>query len=110
MKSVFFGAVALAAATHSLPAQALSEDELCVLLQPCKAPAQFANRPYLAKPVIREVSMSDVRLACINPDVAVSHAQNPLGCASFEGSSCIVTIPAELKNVSRELYALVLEH
>jgi hypothetical protein len=110
MKFALLAAVAIATASSSVPAAAASDAELCALLEPCKAPAAFTNKPYLAKPVIKEVSMSEVRLACINPDVAVSHAQNPLGCTSFEGNSCVITIPAELKNVSGQLYRLVLEH
>lgn len=103
-----------------------STQELCQLLQPCLPPARYASGPYLAKPVIRRVTLRQVQSICGGADAtrqghqyrsdskqtAVSSGGDlgTLGCALIEGADCIVHVPIDLKSVLPELYRIVLVH
>jgi hypothetical protein len=115
MKLVFALAamMALPAAAEAAPEYALAT--LCQVLQPCQPPAQFASGPYLAPPVILEVTLDEIQAACDNGHRALigkGQAAAPafMGCAAFVGSGCVVHVPADVKLAVPELYDLILAH
>ncbi len=103
-----------------------STQQLCQILQPCLPPAQYARGPYVAKPVIRQVSLKQLQGICgggyaaflgskARPEsvqAAVDAGGNfgALGCAQLNASDCLVHVPGDLQAVLPELYRLVLAH
>lgn len=85
-----------------------SASDLCMLLQPCKAPARYASGAYIAKPEVREVSMQTVSQYC--NDTHVAAGAGALGCATIEGGTCLVLVPKEVRAISPQLFKLIVEH
>lgn len=102
----FLALAALVLLGAAAPANASSD--LCELLQPCRAPAQYASGAFVAKPVVREVGMEVVRSRC--NDTHVAAGEGALGCASFESGACVVLVPKDVKAISPELFRLIVEH
>jgi hypothetical protein len=89
-----------------------STAELCQILQPCQPPAQYARGPFVAKPVVLQVSLREVQSICGGggDQAAAGFPYGIFGCAQITESSCIVHVPRELKAEIPELYAQVLAH
>ena len=58
------GALLLVPTSASAMKTRFSTAEMCQVLQPCQPPAKFAKGSFLAKPVIREVSLREVQSVC----------------------------------------------
>ena len=108
-------------------AQKYSTAQLCKILQPCQPPAQYASGPYLAKPVIRHVTLKQIQVVCDKGhsrlrrvwtpqgnetmhDVSSNADNDILGCAQLNANACIVYVPSNLKSVLPDLYRLVVAH
>jgi hypothetical protein len=123
----------LASIALMLPVTALAQQkahystaQLCQILQPCLPPAQYAKGPFLAKPVVRQVSLRQLQSVCGGGYAAfLGHKARPesiqaavdaggdfgtLGCAQVTASDCIVHVPSDLQAVLPDLYRLVLAH
>ena len=89
-----------------------STAELCQILQPCQPPAKFAKGGFLAKPIVRDVSLSEVQSVCggAGDRAASGFPYGIFGCAQVNPDSCMVHVPRELKAKLPELYSLVLAH
>lgn len=106
-----------------------SIEMMCAVLQPCQPPARYASGPFLAPPVVREITLRQVQSACggyraflgdrtfqgadtVQAALAGGGALGPgiMGCAQLTGSSCIVHVPGNLKTELPELFELVLAH
>ena len=108
--------LAVAAATP-VAAQAgpiYSKPELCKILEPCEAPAQYASGPFLAPPVIHDVPLEEIQVVCGNGYRAFlgDRASVPgiMGCAQFADGLCIVHLPSDVKAAVPELYDVVRRH
>jgi hypothetical protein len=120
MRSLLAALGMLLLAGTSVESASYSTAELCKVLQPCVAPAKYAAGPYLAKPIIRVVSLREVQSACGGPFAlnrkgaatihAVMSGDGTLGCASIANNNCVVHVPGDLKSVLPDLYRLVLAH
>lgn len=107
-------------------AQKYSTAQLCEILQPCQAPARYSSGPYLAKPVIQQVSLKQLQRVCgggssrflgpraghetVQAAVSANRDFDTLGCAQLTPSACIVHVPSDLRAVLPGLYRLVLAH
>ena len=103
-----------------------STTQLCQILQPCQPPAQYASGPYVAKPVIRQVSLRQIQSICgsgyaaflgtkAHPDSVQAAVDaggdfGTLGCAQLNAGDCVVHVPSDLQAALPELYRLVLAH
>jgi hypothetical protein len=107
-----------------------STSNLCELLLPCLPPAQFANGAFLAKPVIQNVTLSQLQTVCgggyaallgdkakqrqVSLQAAMASGDAAdfgiLGCTDLNAVSCVVNVPGEVKAELPELYRLVLTH
>lgn len=123
MRAIFLAVIVVMAATTDSDAQklrkAVSIAELCELLLPCQPPAAYATGPYLGKPVIRHVGMTQLTSICNGGYAAdgskrVIHAftsgSETLGCAELAGGNCLVHLPLDLQAKLPALYRLVREH
>lgn len=127
MKRVLFlSAIALMAPMTAHAAKGYSTEQLCQILQPCQAPPQYASGPYLAKPIVRRVSLQQVQSICgggyaaflgkrarpksIQAAVASGGGFGTLGCAQLNATECIVHVPSDLSAVLPQLFRLVLAH
>ncbi len=91
-------------------AATFSKQQLCMVLQPCEPPAKFASGPFLAKPVIREVSLRDIQRICGAGSAHAAANGDIMGCARLEPTECIVHVPKDVKAAVPELYDVVLRH
>lgn len=91
----------------------VTKREFCAVMQYCRIPVRYRKGPFLAKPVIREVSLDEVRRGC-NAGTEVSRkgilGDYILGCARVVGANCVIYIPSEVRTVSEEIFAMALEH
>lgn len=122
----------------TLPAAALAQADkpkfstatLCEILQPCQPPAQYASGAYLAKPVVRNVTLRELQGICgggyaaflgdkmkrreVSLQAAMASGQAAdfgiLGCAALDTASCVVHVPSDVKTALPDLYRLVLSH
>jgi hypothetical protein len=102
-------ASALPAAAHAAPRY--SEATLCKILVPCEPPAQYAAGPYLAPPIIRQVTLARIQTVCRNAgDASSGDLPGIMGCAAFEAGACVVHVPSDLKSTIPELYSVILRH
>jgi hypothetical protein len=114
MKHIFL----IVAALFLLPGAAnamksrFSTAELCQVLQPCEPPAEFSKGAFLARPIIRQVSLHEIQTICGGggDQAAAGFPYGIFGCAQVRADSCVVHVPRELKLEVPELYALVLAH
>jgi hypothetical protein len=105
-------------------AMTFSKAQLCVVLQPCEPPAQFASGSFVEKPVIRKITLREIQVVCgagyrpflgdrgVEAAVAAADAGAPsiMGCAQFVGSACVVHVPKDVEAAVPQLYALILAH
>ncbi len=127
MKSTFFlVAIGVMATAGMARAESYTTEQLCQVLQPCLPPAQYASGPFIAKPVVRQVTLRQLQSACgggyaallgdkYRPEsiqAVVSSGANfgALGCAQLTSGECVVHVPSDLKAVLPGLYRLVLNH
>lgn len=101
------GAEAPTAASAAAPQ--FSNTQLCQILQPCEPPARYRSGPFVAKPVVREVSMGKVQSICGGTHAA-ANGFGIMGCAQIRGGECIVHVPRNLKRELPALFDLVLAH
>lgn len=109
---------------HAAKSQ-FSTATLCQVLMPCQPPAPYATGPYIAPPVLREVTLRQVQSVCggyraflgaATPSVQAAMAGGGafgfdiLGCAQLTASSCVVHVPRDLKVELPELFDLILAH
>jgi hypothetical protein len=91
----------------------VTKREFCAVMQYCRIPARYRNGPFLAKPVIREVSLVEVKRGCsAGGDVASKGilSEYILGCARIVGANCVIYVPKEVRTISSEIFDMVLEH
>jgi len=109
----------LAASTAAWAMQSQSQrNELCQIMEPCLPPPAYASGPFLAKPVIINVTMRQVQKICGSGARAflgdrVNTAGTPysiFGCAKLEATACIVHVPSDVKAISADLYDVILQH
>lgn len=116
-----------------VPAQAtkprFSTQMLCEILQPCQPPAQYASGAFLAKPVVRHVTLREIQTICgggyasflgdkarrpVSLQAAMASGQAAdfgiLGCAALDATSCVVHLPSDVKAALPDLYRLVHAH
>jgi hypothetical protein len=111
MKRLLIASILSVAAFQSTAGEA----GLCAIMQPCVTPAQYRSGPFLAEPVVREVTLRQVQVAC---GVGSAHAFRAasgfpfsvFGCSKLQGSHCIVHVPKDVKPISATLYREILEH
>jgi len=91
----------------------VTKREFCAVMQYCRIPARYRKGGFLAKPVIREVSLSEVREGC-STTTEVSRkgilADYILGCARIVGANCFIYVPKDVRTISDEIFEMVLEH
>ena len=118
MRHVLFlvAIVVMATAAHAANPQ-FSKAQLCQVVQPCEAPARYASGPFLATPVVRQVSLPEVQAICggraLRPFFgarAASMGTGIMGCARFDGSACVVHVPKDVKAAIPDLYDVILRH
>ena len=122
---IFLSAIALMAPTAAHAANGYSTEQLCQILQPCQAPPQYASGPFLAKPIVRRISLRQLQSVCGGGYAAFLGKKAPpqsiqaavasggfgtLGCAQLKATECIVHVPSDLGVVLPQLYRLVLAH
>jgi hypothetical protein len=110
MLAVPSAAVAMQSQSH--------RNELCQIMQPCMPPPAYASGPFLAEPVIVNVSMRQIQKICgggarafLGDHVnAAGSSYSIFGCAKLEGTKCIVHVPSDVRAISADLYDVILEH
>ena len=94
-------------------------NELCQIMEPCLPPAQYASGPFLAKPVIVNVTLRQVQSICGGGARAFlgdrmtrtgGNDYSIFGCAQLQPTTCIVHVPSDVKAISPELYDVILQH
>jgi hypothetical protein len=85
--------------------------DFCAATQYCRIPAQFQRGPFLAKPLLREVSLREIQKRCSGHSMVPFGVANPVvGCARLQSENCVVYLPKEVRAISEEMFAMVLEH
>lgn len=87
--------------------------EFCSVMQYCRIPLRYRKGPFLAKPVIREVSVSEVRKGCSTNAEGASKGildDYVLGCARIVDEECVIYVPTEARMISDEIFDMVIEH
>lgn len=126
MRAFLLATILVIAATVGADAQktrraAPSIAELCELLSPCLPPAAFASGPFLGRPVVRHVGMSQLSTICngggygahngdLNSIHAFTSGGETLGCAQLAGNECVIHLPLDLHTKLPALYRLVRNH
>lgn len=107
-----------------------STQTLCEILQPCQPPPPYASGAFLAKPIVRHVTLTQLQGICgggyaaflgdkakkrpVSLQAAMASGQASdfgiLGCAALDTTSCVVHLPADVKAAIPDLYQLVLAH
>jgi hypothetical protein len=107
-----------------------SATTLCEILRPCQPPPQYASGAFLAKPVVRHVTLRQIQAICgggyaaflgdkvkrrpVSLQAALASGDAAdlgiLGCAALDATSCVVHLPSDVKAALPELYQLVLTH
>jgi hypothetical protein len=89
----------------------LNKREFCAATQYCRIPARYRSGPFLAKPLLREVSLREIQKRCSGHTVVPFGVANPVvGCARLQGEDCVVYLPKEVRAISEEMFAMVVEH
>lgn len=97
---------------HSARAK-LTKRDFCAVMQYCRIPARFRKGPFLAKPIVHEVSLPEIRENCTTggetakPGILSDYV---LACARMLGDNCVVYVPSEVRSISQDIFDMVLEH
>jgi hypothetical protein len=91
----------------------LSKREFCAVAEYCRIPVQFRRGPFLAQPLLREMPIREIQKNCSRD----GHAAGPfgvnspvIGCAKFQDTNCVVYLPKEVRDLSKDIFDMVVEH
>jgi hypothetical protein len=101
---------AIVLAPAAVNAASYSREQLCMILQPCEPPRAFASGPFVAEPVIIEVTLRQIQQRCGSASENIVAADTIMGCALLEPTRCVVHVPKDVKAAIPELYDVVLRH